>query len=135
MNKLKKTVFNVNNPMSYSRKREYDALSLQFKKMPLADYEDATVFARTILDSASDEDVGHISSRPHIFMVISRGGRVQITKEDNRAKCTVHLRRSYKQRWKITSGTCDFYDPNGVIYAAATDAVQHISKMIEDNKQ
>jgi hypothetical protein len=104
----------------------------QIKGVRLNDYEDGIVMARTILDAAQDEEIGHITARPHILMTLSREGFVEVTREGDSTKCFVKIRKIVKDRAVVDNGSCEVYDPSGVIFEAAKSAVTHVKSLHEE---
>lgn len=125
----------IDSSSTVRNRREYHAMESRAKEIRPAEYEDAMVVARTILDAASDEEIGHVSARLHIFLLLYRGGSVCVKRSKNKTICTVSLSKKTSKGLAPDVQSCEIQDPTGEIYSAVNSASGYVSVLIKEFKK
>lgn len=125
----------IDSSSTVRNRREYQAMESRAKDIRPADYEDAMVIARTVLDAASDEEIGHINARLHIFLLLYRGGSVSVKRNKNKTICTVNLTKKTSKGIISDVQSCEIQDSTGEIYSAVNSASGYVSALIKEFKK
>lgn len=111
---------------------------LHFKKsvaaIRLLPYETPEVFARSILDAASEDESPDIRARIHVALPVARGGSVQVHRHKGQTICFVICRRLGRiiGNEEYISGRSSIPDPTGRIYESARKASDYITELFQD---
>lgn len=132
MEKLKKPLKDRIGFSKEHRKREFEALMSQIRCVRLIDYEDSIVLARTILDAADEEDLGHIASRPHILIALTRNGSVEVERKGQDTVCFVTVSKYPGRQQIVDEGSCKVHDPSGAIYEAAAAGISYVVGLYDE---
>lgn len=120
-------------PDFVQRRRAYVDLAESIRGIKLSPYEDSTVMARTILDAASEEENAAFITRPHIAIVLREGGSVKIERKGSSVACKVEMPQlQLRASTLIDFGSCSVDDPDGSIYAAASESNQYVTSLFNE---
>ncbi len=98
----------------------------------LVDYENAEVFARTILDAASEIEYAHDIVRPHIFCVLRRDGLVEVSHKNTYTTCKVSMSMFIRPDSQKTQGSVKIFDPNREVFAVLSQEIDYSKSLFED---